>query len=53
MAISGSVARGESNLDSDIDILFDYDLPSGLEVVMIEYWYFRYSTVQCNRPVGK
>jgi uncharacterized protein len=35
LAIFGSVARGEPNLDSDIDILFDYDRPLGLERVTL------------------
>jgi len=33
LAIFGSVARGESQAGSDIDILFDYDRPMGLEIV--------------------
>lgn len=33
LAIFGSVARHDSKADSDIDILFDYDRPLGLEVV--------------------
>jgi hypothetical protein len=35
LAIFGSVARGESQVDSDIDILFDYDRPLGLELVAL------------------
>jgi uncharacterized protein len=35
LAIFGSVARGESQLGSDIDILFDYDRPLGLELVSL------------------
>ena len=35
LAIFGSVARGESKSDSDIDILFDYDRPLGLELVTL------------------
>lgn len=35
LAIFGSVARGESKADSDIDILFDYDRPLGLELVTL------------------
>jgi hypothetical protein len=35
LAVFGSVARGESQVDSDIDILFDYDRPLGLEIVML------------------
>lgn len=33
LAVFGSVARGESSIISDVDILFDYDRPLGLEVI--------------------
>ena len=35
LAIFGSVARGEAEPGSDIDILFDYDRPLGLELVSL------------------
>ena len=35
LAIFGSVARGEAEAGSDIDILFDYDRPLGLELVSL------------------
>lgn len=35
IAVFGSVARGESTIESDIDILFDYDQPIGLEIVSL------------------
>ncbi len=35
LAVFGSVARGEATPDSDVDILFDYDKPLGLEIVTL------------------
>ena len=35
VAVFGSVARGEATPDSDVDILFDYDSPLGLEIVTL------------------
>jgi len=35
LAVFGSVARGEATPTSDIDILFDYDRPLGLEIVTL------------------
>jgi predicted nucleotidyltransferase len=35
LAVFGSVARGESEIGSDVDILFDYDRPLGLELVAL------------------
>jgi uncharacterized protein len=33
LAVFGSVSRGEATAQSDVDILFDYDKPLGLEIV--------------------
>ena len=33
LAVFGSVARGEANSDSDIDIMFDYEGSLGWEIV--------------------
>jgi uncharacterized protein len=35
LAVFGSVARGEATPESDVDILFDYDKPIGLEIVTL------------------
>ncbi|EKQ67676.1 putative nucleotidyltransferase [Leptolyngbyaceae cyanobacterium JSC-12] len=35
LAVFGSVARGEAGIESDVDILFDYDRPLGLELVAL------------------
>jgi len=35
MAIFGSVSRGESTANSDVDIMFNYDKPLGLEIVTL------------------
>jgi len=35
LAVFGSVARGEAEIGSDVDILFDYDRPMGLELVAL------------------
>jgi predicted nucleotidyltransferase len=38
LAVFGSVARDEARIESDVDILFDYDRPLGLEVVGLAYF---------------
>ncbi len=35
LAVFGSVARGEAGIESDVDILFDYDRPLGLGLVAL------------------
>jgi predicted nucleotidyltransferase len=35
LAVFGSVSRGEATLESDVDIMFNYDKPLGLEIVML------------------
>jgi len=35
LAVFGSVARGSAEIGSDVDILFDYDRPLGLELVAL------------------
>jgi len=35
LAVFGSVARGEAGIESDVDILFDYDRPLGLEFIAL------------------
>jgi uncharacterized protein len=35
LAVFGSVSRGEATEHSDVDILFDYDKPLGLEIVTL------------------
>jgi uncharacterized protein len=35
LAVFGSVARGEATTDSDVDLLFDYNRPLGLELITV------------------
>lgn len=35
LAVFGSVSRGEATLESDVDIMFNYEKPLGLEIVML------------------
>jgi predicted nucleotidyltransferase len=35
LAVFGSVARGDAGIESDVDILFDYDRPLGLEFIAL------------------
>lgn len=35
LAVFGSVARGDATTESDVDIMFDYEQPLGLEIVSL------------------
>ena len=35
LAVFGSVSRGEATAESDVDIMFNYDKPLGLEIVRL------------------